>query len=198
MDESLKKSGDDVQVREGDLDGLPNVDEEGESAPDIDPAPDIDVPGVDEEEDPATRSWFLTPQERGNDASSIDWVPRDDGRGWVAGNQVRPLIHGATYFRRLHEELCELKQGDRLYFTDWRGDRDEKLLPDGPTIGEVLTDLAKAGVDVRACCGARIRTAWRSMRSRTSGWERRSTWPAGKCCWTSGFGGSGRIIRSFS
>lgn len=149
MDEGLKPAGDGVRVGDDDLDGLPNVDEEGEAAPDIDPAPDIDVAGVDEEEDPATRAWFLTPQERGNPSSSIDRVPRDDGRGWVAGNQVRPLIHGATYFRRLYEELCALEPGDRLYFTDWRGDRDEKLLPEGPSIGEVLTDLAKKGIDVR-------------------------------------------------
>nr|WP_285625377.1 phospholipase D-like domain-containing protein [Kineosporia sp. NBRC 101677] len=132
-----------------DLDGLPNVDEEGETAPDIDPAPDIDVPGVDEDEDPATRIWFLTPSERGNPSSTIDRIPRDDGRGWVAGNQVRPLVHGANYFRRLYEELTALRRGDRLYFTDWRGDRDEKLLDDGPTIGEVLTGLARDGVDVR-------------------------------------------------
>ena len=26
--------------------------------------------------------------------------------------------------------------GDRVYFTDWRGDADEKLLPDGPTVGD--------------------------------------------------------------
>ncbi|MCD5311673.1 phospholipase D family protein [Kineosporia babensis] len=143
----MTRTGDGAGER--DLDGLPNVDEEGEAAPDIDPEPDIDVAGVDEAEDPATRTWFLTPSERGNPSSSIDRVPRDDGRGWVAGNQVRPVVHGAQYFRRLHEELDALKSGDRLYFTDWRGDRDEKLLEDGPTIGEMLTGLAKNGVEVR-------------------------------------------------
>ena len=147
--EGSRTPGNKGQVTAGDLDGLPNVDEDGQQAPDIDPTPDIDVPGVDEEEDPATRTWFLTPDERGNPGTSIDRIPRDDGRGWVAGNQAHPLVHGATYFRRLYEELCALEKGDRVYFTDWRGDRDEKLLPDGPTIGEVLVDLAHTGVDVR-------------------------------------------------
>lgn len=62
---------------------------------------------------------------------------------------MRPLVHGATYFARLHEELTALRRGDRVFFTDWRGDADERLLPGGPSIGEVLSDLARAGVEVR-------------------------------------------------
>jgi phosphatidylserine/phosphatidylglycerophosphate/cardiolipin synthase-like enzyme len=99
--------------------------------------------------DEATRRWFLTPEERGNPSTDIDRIPRNDGLGWVAGNLVRPVLHGANYFRRLHEELCRLSSGDRVYFTDWCGDADEKLLPDGPTVGEVLSDLAKNGIEVR-------------------------------------------------
>jgi phosphatidylserine/phosphatidylglycerophosphate/cardiolipin synthase-like enzyme len=100
-------------------------------------------------DDDATQHWFLTPDERGNPSTDIDRLPRDDGRAWVPGNAVHPLIHGATYFRRLYEELCALQTGDRVYFTDWCGDSDEKLLPDGPTVGETLSDLAKNGVEVR-------------------------------------------------
>jgi phosphatidylserine/phosphatidylglycerophosphate/cardiolipin synthase-like enzyme len=37
-----------------------------------------------------------------------------------------------------------------VYFTDWRGDPDERLLPEWPTVGEVLVDLARSGVEVRA------------------------------------------------
>jgi phosphatidylserine/phosphatidylglycerophosphate/cardiolipin synthase-like enzyme len=99
--------------------------------------------------DDATGRWFLTPEERGNPSTDIDRIPRNDGRGWVAGNLVRPLVHGATYFGRLYEELCALKAGDRVYFTDWCGDSNERLLPDGPTVGEVLSDLARSGVEVR-------------------------------------------------
>ncbi|MFI5690621.1 phospholipase D family protein [Kribbella sp. NPDC051586] len=89
--------------------------------------------------------WFLTAAERGNPATDID----SDG-AWSEGNLVRPLVHGATYFRRLYDELCKLQRGDRVYFTDWRGDPDEVLYDDGPSIGEVLCDLARSGVEVRA------------------------------------------------
>ncbi|MGW7679499.1 phospholipase D-like domain-containing protein [Kribbella sp. NPDC054772] len=89
--------------------------------------------------------WFLGPGERGNPSTGID----SDGP-WSEGNLVRPLVHGATYFQRLYDELCTLRPGDRVYFTDWRGDPDEKLRDDGPAIGDVLCDLARAGVEVRA------------------------------------------------
>lgn len=88
--------------------------------------------------------WFLTPEERGNTATEID---RDGS--WTDGNLVRPLVHGAVYFQRLYDELCALKAGDRVYFTDWRGDADEAMYPDGPTVGKVLCDLATSGVEVR-------------------------------------------------
>ncbi|GAB15103.1 hypothetical protein ARGLB_080_01680 [Arthrobacter globiformis NBRC 12137] len=80
---------------------------------------------------------------------------------WSEGNRVRPLIHGATYFARLHEELSALQAGDRVWFTDWRGDSDERLTADGPTIGELLARLAKAGVEVRGLI-------WRSHGERVS------------------------------
>lgn len=98
--------------------------------------------------DDAVRRWFLAPDERGNPATKIDQLG-EAGKSWVEGNLVRPLIHGATYFRRLYEELSELEPGDRVYFTDWRGDADELLLPDGPTVGDVLRDVVRAGVEVR-------------------------------------------------
>ncbi len=74
---------------------------------------------------------------------------------------MRPLIHGATYFARLHEELTALQAGDRVWFTDWRGDGDERLTADGPTIGELLAQLAEAGVEVRGLI-------WRSHGERIS------------------------------
>ncbi|HSU37259.1 MAG TPA: phospholipase, partial [Propionibacteriaceae bacterium] len=99
--------------------------------------------------DSAPGRWFLTPEERGNPSTDIDRIPRADGRGWVAGNAVRPVLHGANYFARLYEELCALQPGDRVYFTDWCGDGDERLRPEGPTVGETLSDLAKNGIEVR-------------------------------------------------
>jgi hypothetical protein len=98
--------------------------------------------------DQAARRWFLTPDERGNPTTDIDQMG-EVGGAWIAGNLVRPVVHGATYFRRLYDELTALRLGDRVYFTDWRGDADELLLPDGPTVGELLSDIARAGVEVR-------------------------------------------------
>ncbi|MBK8729642.1 MAG: hypothetical protein IPM00_09820 [Tetrasphaera sp.] len=37
--------------------------------------------------------------ERGNPHARIDDV-RSDGTAWSLGNEVTPLVHGATYFRR--------------------------------------------------------------------------------------------------
>ena len=105
-------------------------------------------------------TWFLSRAERGNLATDV----HAGGAGspaWSEGNLVRPLIHGATYFARLHEELTALQAGDRVWFTDWRGDADERLLADGPSIGELLAGLAREGVEVRGL-------VWRSHGERVS------------------------------
>ncbi|MFM9429900.1 phospholipase D family protein [Arthrobacter sp. MP_2.3] len=104
--------------------------------------------------------WFLSRAERGNPATNV----QTGGAGappWSEGNLVRPLIHGAAYFARLHEELTVLKAGDRVWFTDWRGDADELLLPNGPSIGDLLAGVARAGVEVRGL-------VWRSHGERVS------------------------------
>ncbi|MDP9418293.1 MAG: phospholipase, partial [Actinomycetota bacterium] len=98
--------------------------------------------------DPVLAEWFLSPDERGNPSTDIDSCG-DAGRSWIEGNAVEPLIDGATYYRRLYDELCALEKGDRVFFTDWRGDGDEKLFDDGPTVRDVLGDLARSGVEVR-------------------------------------------------
>ena len=99
-------------------------------------------------DDDAPARWFLKRGERGNpDTRLHEETPGE--QSWSEGNLVRPVIHGAAYFRRLHEELTQLREGDRVYFTDWRGDPDERLLPDGPTVGGLLTRLAREGVEVR-------------------------------------------------
>jgi phosphatidylserine/phosphatidylglycerophosphate/cardiolipin synthase-like enzyme len=93
--------------------------------------------------------WFLTPAERGNVATSID-RRHHDGTAWTTGNRVVPLVHGARYFRRLVEEISSTTRDDRVYFTDWRGDPDERLLPDGPDVGSLFADAARRGVVVKA------------------------------------------------
>jgi phosphatidylserine/phosphatidylglycerophosphate/cardiolipin synthase-like enzyme len=42
-----------------------------------------------------------------------------------------------------------LRQGDYLFFTDWRGDPDERMRDDGPTIAELFAAAAKRGVTVK-------------------------------------------------
>ena len=111
--------------------------------------------------DNAAARWFLNREERGNPATEL----HGDGDGlqsWSEGNLVRPLVHGAAYFARLHTELTALRAGDRVWFTDWRGDPDERLLPDGPAIGDLLSKLAREGVEVRGL-------VWRSHGERLSG-----------------------------
>ena len=97
--------------------------------------------------DPATR-WFLTADERGNPATHID-RRRGSDLAWTDGNRVEALIDGAAYYQRLFEVLRSLGPGDKLFFTDWRGDWDERLDGEGTEIGEVLASLARGGVDIR-------------------------------------------------
>ncbi|MDQ0756612.1 phospholipase D-like domain-containing protein [Arthrobacter sp. B3I4] len=105
-------------------------------------------------------TWFLDRAERGNPTTDVQ-AGGTGSPGWSEGNLVRPLVHGAAYFARLHEELTTLQAGDRVWFTDWRGDADQRLLPDGPSIGDVLAGAARAGVEVRGL-------VWRSHGERVS------------------------------
>src|SRR3954467_3868150 len=57
--------------------------------------------------------------------------------------------HGAASFARLADEVEALGAGDHLFFTDWRGDPDERLREDGPTVAELFTRASRRGVCVR-------------------------------------------------
>jgi phosphatidylserine/phosphatidylglycerophosphate/cardiolipin synthase-like enzyme len=92
--------------------------------------------------------WFLTPAERGNPATRLD-ARRGSTTAWSGGNRVRPLIHGATYFAELLARVPALKPGDLLFFTDWRGDPDQRLTVAGPRIAELFCAAARRGVVVR-------------------------------------------------
>ena len=92
--------------------------------------------------------WFLSAAERGNPATSLD-RRHGDGLAWSAGNHVTPLIHGATYFAELAARIDALEAGDQLFFTDWRGDPDQRLLADGPAVADALCGAAKRGVLVK-------------------------------------------------
>jgi phosphatidylserine/phosphatidylglycerophosphate/cardiolipin synthase-like enzyme len=94
-------------------------------------------------------TWFLAAAERGNDSTDID-RRRGDGNAWTTGNQVEILVHGATYFPRLLQAVESLGRGDQLYFTDWKGDHDERL-GDGPEagVGACFAAAVKRGVNVK-------------------------------------------------
>ncbi len=85
-------------------------------------------------------SWLLRRSERGNPAESLYRDVADDA-AWSEGNEVRPLVDGASYFRRLVAELRRMEAGDHVYFADWRGDPDERL--DGPGTA-VMVELGRA------------------------------------------------------
>jgi len=92
--------------------------------------------------------WFLSANERGNPDTHID-DGHPGGRAYTRGNRASVLIDGDDYFVCLHDALSRLDAGDAVWFTDWRGDADERL--DGPDseVGGVLARLAARGVDVR-------------------------------------------------
>ncbi len=90
---------------------------------------------------PELADWFLTAEERGNPTTTIP--------AWCAGSRAEPLIHGATYFDRLVSDVEVLGDGDYLFFTDWRGDPDEKMRDDGPTVSELFCAAAERGVVVK-------------------------------------------------
>ena len=79
-----------------------------------------------------------------------EWFLPAAERPWTSGNLVTPHVHGADYFARLLEVVGAAGEGDRLFFTDWRGDADERLTDDGPTVGELLAAASRRGVEVRA------------------------------------------------
>lgn len=78
-----------------------------------------------------------------------DWFLPRTQRPWSTGNLVEAHVHGANYFARLAEIVSATTAGDRIYFTDWRGDHDELLTNSGPAIGELLCQAARREVQVR-------------------------------------------------
>jgi phosphatidylserine/phosphatidylglycerophosphate/cardiolipin synthase-like enzyme len=104
--------------------------------------------------------WLLTASERGNASTVLDGVHPGE-QAWSTGNLVRPLIHGATYFRALYDAVAATRAGDLVLFTDWQGDADERLTGDpGSEVVEVLGSADERGVDVRGL-------VWRSHLDQT-------------------------------
>src|ERR1035438_2337745 len=97
--------------------------------------------------------WFLTAEERGNTATGLDGRHRL-GQAWPTGNEVRPLVHGASYFSELLVSIPSLRSGHLLLFTDWRGDPDELLGGKATEVARLL--CAAAGWWSGVGCGVRI------------------------------------------
>lgn len=105
------------------------------------------------------RRWLLTRSERGNPHTRLDDPHGEDA--WSHGNLVRPLIHGATYFRELYDALEATGEGDLVLFTDWQGDADERLIDEpGSEVVEVLARADGRGVSVHGL-------VWRSHLDQT-------------------------------
>ena len=96
----------------------------------------------------AAEDWLLTSRERGNPSTCLD-ARHVDGLAWSTGNDVRPLVHGASYFAELLAGVNAMHAGDSLLFTDWRGDPDELLAGAGSEVAEVLCAAARRGVRVK-------------------------------------------------
>jgi phosphatidylserine/phosphatidylglycerophosphate/cardiolipin synthase-like enzyme len=92
--------------------------------------------------------WFLLAHERENSQTKID-ASRSCDIAWTEGNSVEFLVHGATYFARLASVISVLGTGDEVRFTDWRGDGDERMADDLPTIASLIAALCGRGADVR-------------------------------------------------
>ena len=104
--------------------------------------------------------WLLTKQERANAETRID-AQHSGEQAWSTGNLVRPLIHGSAYFRELYEAVRATVPGDLVFFTDWQGDADERLIGEpGSEMVEVLGGAEARGVDVRGL-------VWRSHLDQT-------------------------------
>jgi len=96
----------------------------------------------------ALSDWFLRAAERGNTSTELD-SRHVDGSSWSLGNDVRPLVHGASYFPELVRYVRLLRSGDLLMFTDWRGDPDQLLDGPGTEVEALFADAARRGVVVK-------------------------------------------------
>ncbi|MDQ4054482.1 MAG: phospholipase D-like domain-containing protein [Actinomycetota bacterium] len=93
-----------------------------------------------------------------------DWFLPAAECPWTSGNFVMPHVDGVNYFSRLLEVIGSTREADRIFLTDWRGDADERMANDGPTVAELLASAGRRGVEVRALL-------WRSHSGRLNSEE---------------------------
>ena len=118
------------------------------------------------------RKWLLSKRERANPCTRVDDGHPADA-AWSEGNEVRPLVHGATYFAELCERVDATRPGDLVLFTDWQGNADQRLTEASDSgIVEVFGRADERGVDVRGL-------VWRSHSS-TAGFSSRENAALGR------------------
>jgi phosphatidylserine/phosphatidylglycerophosphate/cardiolipin synthase-like enzyme len=105
-------------------------------------------------------AWLITARERDNPDTVLDDL-HAPGTAWSEGNLVRPLIHGAAYFTALARAVGQMRHGDLLMFTDWRGDTDEAMDDAGMDLGAMLCDAAGRGVRIRCLIWRSHLDRWR-------------------------------------
>ena len=96
--------------------------------------------GLGQPREGSAADWFLSEFERGNGSTRLS--------AWTEGNAVRPLVHGRVYYDALARALAAAGDGDSVQFVGWRGDADELLTDDGPTVVEALCAAARRGARV--------------------------------------------------
>ena len=103
--------------------------------------------------------WFLTAAERGNPDSLIDRRHRTAGPGARAtGSTADPW---RNYFPALQRCVEQQQADDQLFFTDWRGDPDQRLGPNSEPVSGVFAAAAERKVIVKGLI-------WRSHLDRLS------------------------------
>lgn len=140
--------------------------------------------------------WFLTVEERGIDATTIDHR-HGDGRPWTEANSVEVHVDGAAYFRRLQQALSSVAQGDHVFVADWQSDGDELLAGSGTEVGRAFAAAARRGAELRGLL-------WRSH-PRQAHLPNRTTrpWPSWSMLkvvssfWMSGCGAAAATTRSW-
>jgi phosphatidylserine/phosphatidylglycerophosphate/cardiolipin synthase-like enzyme len=96
--------------------------------------------GLGQPREGSVADWFLSEFERGNGSTRLS--------AWTEGNAVHPLVHGRVYFEALAKALAAAGDGDSVQFVGWRGDADELLTDNGPTVVEALCAAARRGARV--------------------------------------------------
>ncbi|MGI8723291.1 MAG: hypothetical protein ACR2JG_13815 [Geodermatophilaceae bacterium] len=80
---------------------------------------------------------------------SWDFIRRKCGQRPATGDFIRRKCGQPDAAFGLVSAVEGLAAGDHLFFTDWRGDPDLLMRPDGPTVAELFSAAVRRGVVVK-------------------------------------------------